>query len=58
MTEEYSQVVKISSSDGKNVVESVINDLRKQADKGRVEFGVDIEIERVELTDKDTEGFE
>jgi len=48
MSDRYAQYVKISSTDGKNVVESVLNDLQKQADKGRVEFGVDIEIERVD----------
>jgi len=47
MSDEYAQYIKISSTDGKNVVESVLNDLQKQADKGRVEFGVDIEIERI-----------
>lgn len=48
MSDEYAQYVKISSTDGKNVVESVLNDLQKQADKGRVEFGVDIQVERVD----------
>jgi len=48
MSDRYAQYVKISSTDGKNVVESVLNDLQKQADKGRVEFGVDIEITLVD----------
>jgi len=48
MTEKYEQYIKISSTDGKNVVESVINDIHKQVDKGRVEFGLDIEVERVD----------
>ena len=55
---EYTQYLKITSSDGKNVVESVINDLRKKADKGQVEFGVDIRIERIEEPSEHTEGFD
>lgn len=55
MTDEYSQTIKISSSDGKNVVESVINDIRKQVDKGKVEFGLDIEVERVEEQNQSAE---
>jgi hypothetical protein len=59
MTEEYTQYVKISSTDGKNTVESVLNDLEKQASKGRVEFGVDISINRVDITDiADSEDYE
>jgi hypothetical protein len=48
---EYRQAVVIKSTDGKNPVEKTIHELEKQADKGRVEFGVDIEIERIELED-------
>jgi len=48
MSEKYEQYIKISSTDGKNVVESVINDIHKQVDKGQVEFGLDIEVERVD----------
>jgi hypothetical protein len=55
---EYTQYLKISSSDGKNVVESTINDLRKRAEKGKVEFGVDIRIERIEEPSEHTEGFD
>ena len=45
------QYLKISSSDGKNVVESFLNDIRKKADKGQVEFGVDIDVERIDESD-------
>jgi hypothetical protein len=45
---EYEQYLRISSTDGKNTVESIINDLKKQAHKGQVEFGVDITVERVD----------
>jgi len=59
VSDRYEQYVKISSTDGKNVVESVLNDLQKQADKGRVEFGLDIEIERVsDIRIPDTDGTE
>jgi hypothetical protein len=56
MTDEHAVYVKISSTDGKNVVESVLNDLTKKAQKGQVEFGVDINITRVEPPQKDAEG--
>jgi len=55
MTDDYTQHLKISSSDGKNVVESVISDIQKKADKGQVEFGVDIRVERVEVPDKEVD---
>ena len=59
MKEEHVQYVRISSTDGRNTVESVLNDLEKQASKGRVEFGVDISIERVTLDQiKDSEDYE
>lgn len=45
---EYEQYIKISSSDGKNTVEQFINTMNKRAHKGRVEFGADIQIERVD----------
>jgi hypothetical protein len=45
---EYEQYLRIASTDGRNTVESVIADLKKQASKGQVEFGVDITIERVD----------
>lgn len=46
--ERYSQFLKVSSSDGKNKVESFLNDIQKRADKAKVEFGVDITVERVQ----------
>jgi len=55
MSDEYSQSIKISSTDGKNVVESVINDIQKKADKGQVEFGVDIQVERIEVQEPEVE---
>jgi len=59
MTGEHVQYVRISSTDGRNTVESVLNDLEKQASKGRVEFGVDISIERVTLDQiKNSEDYE
>jgi len=58
MSDEYTQYLKISSTDGKNVVESVINDIHKQVDKGRVEFGLDIEVERVEPPNKESVEFD
>lgn len=58
MSDEYTQYLKISSSDGKNVVESVLNDIQKKADKGQVEFGVDIRVERVSEPVQETEGFD
>jgi len=58
MTEKYEQYIKISSTDGKNVVESVINDIHKQVDKGQVEFGLDIEVERVEPPNKENVEFD
>ena len=54
----YEQLIKISSDDGKNVVESVLNDLQKQADKGTVEFGIDIQVERIEKEDLQEVEFE
>jgi hypothetical protein len=54
----HTEYLKISSTDGKNVVESVINDLRKQASKGEVEFGINIQIERVEPPAELEDGFE
>ena len=47
----HEQYIKISSNDGKNVVESFLNDIRKKADKGKVEFGVDIDVERIDESD-------
>lgn len=44
---EYNQYIKISSADGKNKVESFLNDIQKRADKAKVEFGVDIQVERI-----------
>jgi len=58
MSDEYTEYVKISSTDGSNVVESVLNDLRKKADKGKVEFGVDIRVERIDPPVEDVDGFE
>ena len=53
---EYKQHIKISSSDGKNTVESFLNDIQKRADKAKVEFGVDIQVERIETeTEHSTE---
>jgi len=62
----HEEYIRIQSDDGRNVVERMINDLEKKADKGRVDFGLDIEIERVtdnitlskESESDDTPGFE
>ena len=48
MTEENSQCIRVSSTDGANTVERFLNDVMKRADKGKVEFGVDLKIERVD----------
>lgn len=54
---EYEQYIKISSTDGKNKVESFLNDIQKRADKAKVEFGVDIQVTRVDPP-ADVEAFE
>jgi len=43
----HEEYIRIKSDDGKNTVERVINQIEKKVSKGRVEFGVDIEIDRV-----------
>lgn len=54
MTDKYTQYLKISSSD-KNTTEQFINSIKKRANKGQVEFGVDIDIERIsEPVDEET----
>jgi hypothetical protein len=59
MSDEYTQYVRISSTDGRNTVESIINDLAKKCDKGQVEFGVDVQVERVTIDQiKDSEDYE
>lgn len=57
MTETHKQAILIEAGD-RNTVESFLNDLRKRADKGKVEFGVDIEIKRIDLEKVDVEGFD
>jgi len=52
MTDKYTTCIRISSADGRNTVESFLNDVRKRADKGKVEFGVSIDIERIEDPDE------
>lgn len=54
--EKYRQAIVIEA-DARNHVESVINDLKKQIDKGKVEFGLNIEMRRVEIDKADVEGF-
>jgi len=45
------EYLRISSNDGRNTVESFINQVKKKADKGQVEFGVDINVERIDESD-------
>ena len=48
--------VKIEAGD-KNTSEEFLNSIKKFADKGNVEFGAGIEVERIEAP-AETEGFE
>lgn len=57
MSDRYRQAIVIEG-EARNHVESVINDLRKQLSKGRVEFGVDVEMRRIDLNETDVDGFE
>jgi len=43
----HKQYLEITADD-KNTLESFLNDVRKRADKGKVEFGVNINIKRIE----------
>lgn len=52
----YSQVVEITS-DNQNAVEQVINTLRKESQEAQ-RYGVDISIRRVDVSDKDVNGFQ
>ena len=52
---DYKQTIEISG-ENQNSVENFIHEIRKQAsDAGR--YGVNIEIRRVDVSDKDVEGF-
>ena len=52
----YTQVIEIKS-DSQNHVESFIHEVVKQSnDAGR--YGVEIEVTRVDVADKEVEGFE
>lgn len=48
MTDKYATCLRISSTDGRNTVEQFVHEIQKRADKGQVEFGVSINVERVE----------
>jgi hypothetical protein len=53
---DYSQTIEITS-DSQNHVESFIHEIIKQSnDAGR--YGVKIEVKRVDVSDKDVDGFE
>jgi len=55
----YSQVIKISSSDGKNHVDKFIHETSKRADKAQVEYGLDIRVERLDMSElEEPEEFE
>lgn len=53
---DYSIIVEISS-DHENAVENYLHEMKKQADEGQ-RFGVDIQIRRVEIEDKNIKGFD
>lgn len=55
MTDDYSVVIRVSGN-ASNHVESFLNDVRKRADEGRRRYGVDLDIERIELQEE-TDGF-
>lgn len=57
MTDDYTQYLKISSPD-KNTTEQFINSIKKRASKGKVEFGVQISIERVNSPVEESTEFE
>jgi len=57
MTDKYRQAIVIEGT-AKNHVESFISDIHKRADKGRTEFGVSIDVTRVDLDKMDTDAFE
>ena len=53
---DYTQTIEISG-ENQNSVENFIHEIRKQAsDAGR--YGVNIEIRRVDVSDKDVDGFD
>ena len=54
--EEYSVCLRISG-EASNHVESFLNDVRKRADEGRRRYGVDLDIERIELQEEES-GFQ
>lgn len=51
--EDYSVVLRVSG-EASNHVESFLNDVRKRADEGRRRYGVDLDIERIELSAEDS----
>jgi len=48
--------LKITAED-KNTAESLYNQIVKKVDKGNVEFGVGLEVTRIEEPSEHTEGF-
>jgi len=53
---EHTRIIAVSS-EHQNSVENFIHEIRKQADEAH-RFGVEINVERVELQEADIDGFE
>jgi len=53
---EHTRIIAVSS-EHENSVENFIHEIRKQADEAH-RFGVEINVERVELQEADIDGFE
>jgi len=52
----YTQTIEIKA-DAENHVENFLHEVRKQADEAS-RYGVEIEISRVDVSDKEVDGFE
>ena len=52
----YTQTIQINA-DAENHVQSFLHEIRKQADEAS-RYGVEIEVRRVDVSDKEVDGFE
>lgn len=58
MTNDKYRAAIVIEGKGRNHVESIVNQVRKHVDQGRVEYGLDLEMRRVDLDKTDIEGFD